>query len=930
MLARFVLADLFRNPRRTLSAMVGVVLGVGLFCGVLFFVDGLSASMTQRAVAPLAIDMQRVVSQRVGGGLALEQILEPRGSLAVGDTARIRLEVRNSGSVAANEVTVRSVPADGLRFVVGSAVIDGRPMRGARDNPFAHGAGRTGRNVGKVQAGAVRTLSYAVEARQPVDLGRGSVTSSFSTREQVSPVAANQQATVPLGALAQQIADIEGVAHASQLSLADLGPRTLTADGQRLAGPVKILGFDAAYADRDPTVTIVGGAIRPHGGVVSAEAAQSLGLSIGDTVTVTLPDASTLDVTISGVGDFSQARSLFSSRRGGDLETFVYTRNSMVVSPRVFADVVLPAYRRAATEGGSRLKNPPLREVDIALDRPLLNSDPATALRETRRIAAAVEAVAGDQDYLLDNISNTLAVAAGDASVAKRLFVFLGFPGALLAVMLAAYAGTVLAEGQRREQATLRVRGAARRHLLRMLALRTLVITAVGSTVGLVLGYVAVVALLGQESLNRASTTSVVASALIGTLVGFLATGASLYVTGRRSIDREINEDRAQLAARPPLWRRARFDVVGVAIVVAGTLLAARAHAFDGAAGSVYFGRSVELNLALLVLPVAVWLAGSLLAARICGRLLARTRPASSAIVGRPMPSLFRFSVSRRPWAIANGAVIVSLIVALAVGLAAFTASYDQAKVEDARYATGSDVRITPAPNAEQIYTVSDGDTFQTNGIAKATPVIFGVSNVILRSARTSDPANLAAIDPTGYRAVAPLEAGSSTGGPDVLQPLRTDPSSILLSADMATFLQAGVGDRLDVLLVRATNKQVEVRLRIAGLYERLPGFPEGADAVMAISAHTKAVPGKAPDFFLASATDRSDAGLEQAVSSLRQGPAARDHLQIDSRATTLARDQSSLAALNIAGLVDLDATFALSMAVVAIAIFVFGLLLQR
>ena len=51
---------------------------------------------------------------------------------------------------------------------------------------------------------------------------------------------------------------------------------------------------------------------------------------------------------------------------------------------------------------------------------------------------------------------------------------------------------------------------------------------------------------------------------------------------------------------------------------------------------------------------------------------------------------------------------------------------------------------------------------------------------------------------------------------------------------------------------------------------------------------------------------------------------------QIDTRATTLASDQSSLAALNIAGLVQLDSTFSLAMAVVTIAIFVFGLLLQR
>ena len=73
MLLRYVVADLFRNLRRTLSTMVGVTLGVGLFCGVLFFVDGLSASMTQRAVAPLPIDMQRIVTDRVGGALEFTQ-----------------------------------------------------------------------------------------------------------------------------------------------------------------------------------------------------------------------------------------------------------------------------------------------------------------------------------------------------------------------------------------------------------------------------------------------------------------------------------------------------------------------------------------------------------------------------------------------------------------------------------------------------------------------------------------------------------------------------------------------------------------------------------------------------------------------------------------------------------------------------------------
>lgn len=275
--------------------------------------------------------------------------------------------------------------------------------------------------------------------------------------------------------------------------------------------------------------------------------------------------------------------------------------------------------------------------------------------RRTERIGDDVRAVAaGSGDYVLDNISNTLAVADSDAAVAKRLFVFLGVPGGLLAAMLAAYAGTVLADAQRREQAMLRIRGASRHHLLRMLAMRTALLTAAGSASGLISGYVLAAAILGRESLDRANPSSLATSALLGTMSGFFATGLALYVTGRRSIDREINEDRARLDLRKPLWRRARLDVVGIVVILVATLIAIRAYAFAGAPGSVYFGRSVDLNLTLLALPVLVWIAGSLLAARIIISSLARTRPTSTDHLGQPLPSLYRRSIGRRPWAISN------------------------------------------------------------------------------------------------------------------------------------------------------------------------------------------------------------------------------------------------------------------------------------
>ncbi len=937
MLARYVFADLVRNPRRTLSTAVGVALGVGLFCGVLFFVDGLSASMTQRAVAPLSIDVQRIVTERIGGATTLTQTFSTSGRIRSGAQTRVDLELRNLGATAANEVTVRSLPGAGLRFVRGSAMQDGVTVVGVSGNPFADGLGQRGLNLGTVEPGTTRRLSYRVQAVRARDLDATAVTSSSSSRESFSPVPANRPRVTRLAELARLVARVPGVAAANQLSFADLGPDKISAGkisaGTVVAsGPAKILGFDEAYAARDSTITISKGRLTPTGAVLSAEAARALHVDLGARVTVTLPDSSVTELEVSGIADLSRARSLFSSRRGGDLETFVYSPNSIVVSPAVFEATVLPAYERAATTRGARLRTPPVREIDISLERNRLAADPATAAVEVRQIGRAITAVAAHQDYLLNNISNTLDVAAADSKVAKRLFIFLGLPGGLLAAMLAAYAGTVLADAQRREQATLRIRGASRRHLLRMLALRTAILTAAGAGFGLVIGYLVAGATLGGGSLQRASTSSLVTSAVLGSLGGFAATGLALYLTGRRSIDREINEDRAAMTRRVPLWRRSGLDLVAVAVVVAGTTIALRVRAFDGAPGSVYFGRSVELNLLLLVLPIAVWIAGSLLVARLFGAALTRTQPRSSSSPGRALPRLYRLSIGRRPWAIANGAVIVALIVALSTCLAAFTASYDTAKISDARYANGADIRITPSPTSQRTYQANDADRFRTAGIRSVTPVIYGLSNVILKSARTSDPANLAAIDPGTYGSVAPLtDVRFSTGtATSALAQLRKDPTAVYLSEEMAAFLKAKPGDQLSVLLVRSTNEQTDVSLHIAGLFERLPGFPDGAEAVMSIAEHTAKVPSKAPDFFLAAPRTGDDAALRRAVGELRRGPGTADRLQIDTRTTTLARDQSSLASLNIAGLVDLDSTFSLAMAVVTIAIFVFGLLLAR
>ena len=77
MIGRYVWRDLRRNPRRSLTALAGMTLGIGLFSAVLFFIDGSSATMTARAIAPIPVDMQRLVSDPLGNQVRLTEEITP-------------------------------------------------------------------------------------------------------------------------------------------------------------------------------------------------------------------------------------------------------------------------------------------------------------------------------------------------------------------------------------------------------------------------------------------------------------------------------------------------------------------------------------------------------------------------------------------------------------------------------------------------------------------------------------------------------------------------------------------------------------------------------------------------------------------------------------------------------------------------------------
>jgi ABC-type lipoprotein release transport system permease subunit len=217
-------------------------------------------------------------------------------------------------------------------------------------------------------------------------------------------------------------------------------------------------------------------------------------------------------------------------------------------------------------------------------------------------------------------------------------------------------------------------------------------------------------------------------------------------------------------------------------------------------------------------------------------------------------------------------------------------------------------------------------------GLQLATPVVFSPLNAVVQSEFNEDAANLAAVDPPTFGRVAALADANFVDhtAASAMDALRRDPGGVFLSAELADYLAVEPDDQVQVLFARGTDDQKLAEMRVIGLFERLPGFPEGADVLANLQREVHLIPSTNASFFLARTTDPDGGTLQRAVAALRDGPGSVDALQIDTRETTLDKDQSSLAALNIRGLLTLDSAYALAMAATAITVFVFGLLLQR
>jgi len=340
----------------------------------------------------------------------------------------------------------------------------------------------------------------------------------------------------------------------------------------------------------------------------------------------------------------------------------------------------------------------------------------------------------------------------------------------------------------------------------------------------------------------------------------------------------------------------------------------------------------VSLPLHLLVAPIVAWLAGTLVIAFVLNSLTARTAPRNTAHFGRLQSGVLWRSITRRLGAMTGGVVAVALVVGLGTMLASFATSYDKAKIADARFLVGSDIRLTPNPTSPAKHPTGLAGTFLTSAIAGATPVVYSAQNATVTSKFNEDVGSMASIDPRTYAKVAALQDANFSKGSaaEAMAALQKQPSGVFINVALADGLKLKVGDQAKVLYGRGTKQQKRANVTMIGTFKQFPGAPKGTDVVSNLDFYKRTTGRDVADYYLLSTGKRSGAALDRAVGSLSTIPGFARNFNVQNSTRALDKDQSSLTALNVRGLLDLDSFYTFLMAAVAAGMFVFGLLMQR
>jgi putative ABC transport system permease protein len=725
--------------------------------------------------------------------------------------------------------------------------------------------------------------------------------------------------------VAAGVARQPGVLQASPAATAPLAGAVHSGqEGLTATGAGAVLAVPRDYLSHLAPFRLLQGSLAPGGVVLDQQMAATLQAQIGEYVSL-MPrrGARPLRLRVSGIALVSAPDVLFAplDPQAGpaaaqppaniavmELGTFAanYAPALTTITPASTGSSVVPG-----AQGGVQW------QVHAQLDSGVTSGSPAHALTLAERARNRVERSLPGQVRFVDNLQEKLTSAAGDALYAIALYIMLAVPGALIALGLVYLAALGTVERDRGELALLRARGARRRDVLTLAIVDSAVLGLIGGLLGAGLSVIVTsTAVAGGAHLTPARAALVVG---VCVLLAFLGAACARMATGVRALLATVADARrAVQRERAPLWRRLGLDFFALAL--SGLIYWLTARTGFSAVVNPDSNPTLSLAVYMFFAPALLWIGVTLLLVRARGRLFGWL---AHRLGGRRTPgwgALLLASAGRRGEAINRGLIVLGLLLAFGVSLGVFTATYDQQSSVDARLTLGADVTVTAAPG-----TIARGalasQVARVPGVASTTVVDHSYAYVgpDLQDTYGIDTRTIAVA--TSLRDSYFLGAGVS----ETLARLRARPDGILVSKETIGDYSLALGDLLKLrVLNHRTGRFAVVPFHVAGVVQEFPSAPRDSFMVTNLSYLQAADRGGGPNVvFAATTADPASVARRVAAATSGAGTSVKDIRQ------QAAQTASSITAVDLGGIRDIEEIFAIVLAAGAMSLFV-GLALSE
>jgi len=679
-----------------------------------------------------------------------------------------------------------------------------------------------------------------------------------------------------------------------QVGYADTAGFTATTGGTvQTTGPGKVLAISAHYRQSFPAeIRQLTGA--KQGVLVAQQTAANLHVKEGDTVIIKRIGLSPVQVKVDGVVDLPNADSLFQA-----------VGVPPGTAPQAPPDNVL----LIPGSQGHRIFDPQIRirpdtvhmqyHVRIKHNLP---GNPDAAYVEVHRLANNLEARMSGSGIVGNNLAARLAGVRADALYAHVLFLFLGLPGAILAILLTL---TVASSGKRqrlREQALLRVRGATVGQVLKFEAVEAFIAGVGGVLLGGWLTYTA-----GRLITSTGTTMHAVVFFWIGgaAITGFLlALAATMYPAWKQARHFTVAASKALVRrAGKPLWQKLYLDfiVLGIAFLEYWRTASTGYQVVLAPEGV----PQISVHYEAFIAPLFLWIGGVLLSMRFWENVLERGTTLLSRLLSPIAGNLSKAvaaSLGRQRVLLTRGVVLVALAISFAVSTAVFNTTYNVQSRVDAELTNGSDVRVTGST------TSPPGSKFKE---LKALPGVVVAQPMIHRFAYVGkDLQDIYGIDPKHIGEATNMSNAyfASGNARATLSILAKQPDGVLVSEETRRDFQLRRGDQLNLRLQFAADHQYHVvPFRFIGVVREFPTAPKDSFLIANAGYVAQKTGSDAREIILI----RAEGNTEKLAKRARKVVSSLPGAKVTDLGSVQRIIRSSLTAVNLHGLTRLELVFA-------------------